>query len=170
MASLFLISSAALAITGAVPLVPVYLPIGVENYYFWQIFFIAPLLFVIRSFLVMMGFFVGKARRGSRKNRKWAVLVGYILAVPLMIVWIPSAVQAIFMILGMEQEEFVDIISEPGVWQAVYLAIYVTAMLWFIILLKEAIGAVMKMSSRRALVGALLSSVLPVVLFLLCVR
>ncbi|MCK7482347.1 MAG: hypothetical protein M0C28_38400 [Candidatus Moduliflexus flocculans] len=46
---------------------------------------------------------------------------------PLLVAWVPAFVQAAFMVLGMGQEEWVGILSEPGLWQTAYIAFFAAA-------------------------------------------
>jgi hypothetical protein len=121
---LYFVTSAILAIAGAVPVAPVFLGADPDNYYVWQMLFAPPLVFVV--WVLGSGLLLVLGKKGSRRS---AVLVGTAPAwgCPLIIVWIPSAVEALFMALGMGQEEWVGILSEPGIWQTAYLTCYAAA-------------------------------------------
>jgi len=122
--ALYAASSAALAAAGAVPMAPVFFGLDVDNYYFWQMVFILPLVFAV--WLLASGVLLATGKKGFARN---AVLVEAASAwgVPLLFAWAPSAVQAVFMSLGMGQEEWVGILSEPGVWQTIYLGVFLVA-------------------------------------------
>jgi len=126
-AALYIITSAVLGISGAVPTAPVFFGLDADNYYFWQMVFILPLAFVVWG--LAAGVLLATGKNGCARG---AVLAEAALAwgVPLFIAWVPSAVQAAFMALGMGQEEWVGILSEPGVWQAVYLGFFLVAGVW----------------------------------------
>lgn len=126
-AALYIITSALLAVAGAVPTAPVFFGLDADNYYFWQMVFILPLAFAV--WLLAAGVLLATGKKDCARS---AVLAEAALAwgVPLFIAWVPSAVQAAFMALGMGQEEWVGILSEPGVWQAVYLGFFLVAGVW----------------------------------------
>jgi len=124
---LYIVASAVLGASGAVPTAPVFFGLDADNYYFWQMVFILPLAFAV--WVLAAGVLLATGKRGCARS---AVLAEAALAwgVPLLIAWVPSAVQAAFMALGMGQEEWVGILSEPGVWQAVYLGFFLIAGVW----------------------------------------
>jgi hypothetical protein len=122
--ALYAASSAVLGAVGAVPTAPVIPGADVDNYYFWQMIFSVPFALAVGTFNA--GVLLAFTRKGSGRGsvvpaaaRAWAW--------PLLVAWVPSAVQAAFMALGMGQEEWVGILSDPGVWQTVYLAFYMAA-------------------------------------------
>jgi hypothetical protein len=124
---LYIVTSAVLAAAGAVPTAPVLFGLDVDNYYFWQMVFVLPLVFAV--WVLASGVLIALGKKGCARS---AVQTEAALAwgVPLFIAWIPSAVQAAFMALGMGQEEWVGILSEPGIWQAVYLGFFLYAGVW----------------------------------------
>jgi hypothetical protein len=123
-AALYALSSAVLGASGAVPTAPVFFGLDVDNYYFWQMIFILPLIFAVWGLFAGVLLAVGKKDIDRR-----AVLVDAAMTwgAALLIAWVPSAVEAAFMALGMGQEEWVGILSEPGLWQTAYLGFYLVA-------------------------------------------
>lgn len=121
---LYAAASAVLAVAGAVPAAPVIAGMGVDNYYAWQILFVLPL--IVAAWILASGVILALGEKGARKS---AVLAGTARAFigPLFAAWVPMAVEAAFMALGMRQEEWVGILSEPGFWQALYIAVYAGA-------------------------------------------
>ncbi len=122
--SLYALTSLGLGASGAVPLWPVIDGLGTDNYYFWQMVFVVP--GVILAWLLVAGllFMPDKVRAGGRGFAGTLSVAGPALGGPLFVAWLPPAVQAVFMVLGMRQREWVDILSEPGPWQILYLACY----------------------------------------------
>ncbi|MCJ7485425.1 MAG: hypothetical protein MUQ25_04570 [Candidatus Aminicenantes bacterium] len=124
---LYILTSAVLAVAGAVPTAPVFFGIDVDNYYFWQMIFVLP--------MILAAWFVSTAviriLDGREKDRPgfggMAALAGVALSSALFLAWIPSAVEAAFMAFGMGQGEWVGILSKPGPWQTAYLAVYAAA-------------------------------------------
>lgn len=123
-AVLYIVTSAVLGASGAVPTAPVFFGLDVDNYYFWQMVFILPLVFAV--WVLASGVLLATRKKGFARS---AVLVEAASAwgVPLIVAWAPSAAQAVFMALGMGQEEWVGILSEPGVWQTIYLGFFLAA-------------------------------------------
>ena len=124
---LYILTSAVLAVAGAVPMAPVFFGIDGDNYYFWQMIFVLP--------MILAAWFVSTAviriLDGREKDRPgfggMAALAGVALSSALFLAWIPSAVEAAFMAFGMGQGEWVDLFSDPGPWQTAYLAVYAAA-------------------------------------------
>ena len=121
---LYAAASAVLAVAGAVPAAPVIAGMGVDNYYAWQIVFVLPL--IVAAWILASGVILALGEKGARKS---AVLAGtaWAFSGPLFAAWVPTAVEAAFMALGMGQEEWVGILSEPGLWQILYIAVYAGA-------------------------------------------
>lgn len=121
---LYVLSSAVLGASGAVPTAPVFFGLDADNYYFWQMIFILPLIFAVWGLAagVLLAF-------GRKDFDRRTVLTDAAMtwAAALLFAWVPSAVQAVFMALGMGQEEWVGILSEPGLWQTAYLGFYLVA-------------------------------------------
>jgi hypothetical protein len=124
---LYILTSAVLAVAGAVPTAPVFFGMDVDNYYFWQMIFVLP--------VILAAWFVSTAviRILDRREKDrpgfvgTAALAGVALSSALFLAWIPSAVEAAFMAFGMGQGEWVDLFSNPGPWQTAYLAVYAAA-------------------------------------------
>jgi len=124
---LYLITSAILAVAGAVPTAPVFFGMDVDNYYFWQMIFVLPL--ILGVWLLASGFllFSRKRKNGCPGFGGTAALAGVALSSSLFLAWIPSAVEAAFMAFGMGQSEWVGLLSPPGPWQTAYLVFYAVA-------------------------------------------
>lgn len=124
---LYIITSAILAFAGAVPTAPVFFGMDVDNYYFWQMIFVLPM--ILAAWLVSAG--VIRVREWREKDRPGfggtAALAGVALSSALFLAWIPSAVEAAFMAFGMGQGEWVGLLSNPGPWQTAYLVFYAVA-------------------------------------------
>ena len=123
-AALHIVTSAVLALAGAVPTAPAFFGIDVDNYYVWQTVFILPL--VLSVWILTSGVILAL---GKKERRRSAVLAdsAWAWGGSLLVAWVPSAVEAMFMVLGMGQEEWVSILSEPCIWQAIYLAFFAGA-------------------------------------------
>ena len=124
---LYSVTSAVLAVAGAVPMAPVLFGIDVDNYYFWQMVFILP--WALASWMFAAGIIrlLGGREKGGPGFGGTAALGAVAMVSPLVLAWVPSAVEALFQALGMGQEEWVSILSDPGPWQTAYLVIYAIA-------------------------------------------
>ncbi len=145
---LYALSSLALAVSGAVPLAPVPFGIPGENYYFWQMILFIP--GVLLAWLMAGGLVRLFGRGGEGAFREAAALSGPALAAPLVFCWIPQAVQAVLMILGMGQEEFVGIVSVPGIWQTLYIGFHVAGLALAVVLFAVASRVSQPMSRLMA--------------------
>jgi ABC-type Fe3+ transport system permease subunit len=123
-AFLYLVTSAVLAVAGAVPTAPVLSGLDVDNYYVWQLIFVLPLVFAV--WILASGTLLALGKKGCRRSELLAE-AAWGWGGPLIVAWIPFLVQAAFMALGMGQEEWVGILSEPGIWQTVYFGFFVVA-------------------------------------------
>jgi len=121
---LYAATSAVLGIAGAVPTAPVFFGLDADNYYFWQMAWAVPWALAVWILASGVLLALGKKERG-----RTAVLseAAWAWSGPLLVAWVPSAIQAGFMGLGMGQEEWVGILSQPGIWQTLYLAFYAGA-------------------------------------------
>jgi hypothetical protein len=124
---LYSVASAVLAVAGAVPTAPVFFGMDVDNYYFWQMIFVLPL--ILGVWLLASGFLVfpGKRKNGGPGFGGTAGLAAVTLGVLLVVAWVPIAVFAVFMALGMGQSEWVGLLSNPGPWQTAYFVFYAVA-------------------------------------------
>jgi len=160
-------SSAVLAAAGGVPLAPAVAGMDVDNYYAWQIVFIVPLVFAV--WILASGVLLALGTRGCHRSdvlvrtaRAWGA--------PLLLAWIPSAVEAAFAVLGMGQAEWVDILSDPGVPQTLYLAIYVAAASWSVASFVRAGRSIHMKSWPAAISTGLAASFVAIGAYILFVR
>lgn len=160
-------SSAVLALAGSVPAAPVIAGMDVDNYYAWQIFFILPLVFAV--WVLASGVLLALGTRGCHRSdvlvkasRAWGA--------PLLLAWVPLAVESGFAALGMGQAEWVDILSVPGVWQTLYLGIYAAAALWAVVKFVLAARTIHKKSWPSAILTGLAASAVAIGIVLLFVR
>lgn len=123
-AVLYVLSSFVLGASGAVPTAPVFFGLDADNYYFWQMIFILPLIFAVWGLASTILLAFGKEGLDRRAVLADAAMTW---AAALLFAWVPSAAEAAFMALGMGQEEWVGILSEPGLWQTAYLGFYLVA-------------------------------------------
>jgi hypothetical protein len=170
MGTLYALTSLGLGASGAVPLWPVLEGLATDNYYFWQMVLILPgaaLLWVIAAGL-MHGLTPRKRTDGGFRTA--LAVTGAAMSGPLFAAWCPQAVQAAFMVLGMRQEEWVAILSDPGPWQALYITCYALAALLALRLFVAASRALRKTARGPAFVPGALAAALVIGVFLALVR
>ena len=163
------LTAAGLGVTGAVPMAPVFLPLVPENYYFWQMIFVLPLLLVVWFFLSAFIQVMGRSRKRGGSFRKTSAALAFALAGPLLLAWVPQTAIAVFYGLGMGQHEMVDILSAPGTVQAVFLGIFGVAVGWSYLLVVIAVTVSQKIRWWKGLILGTLAEalfLLPVVLAL----
>jgi hypothetical protein len=127
---LWLLTTAAVAVTGGVPMAPIFLSVRAENYHFWQMLFILPLFVLIWVFASVLVHLLGRGTRKGGSLRRTLAIFGFSLAGPIILLWAPQTTIAVFYGLGMGQQEMVDILSGPGRAQTLYLAAHGLALLW----------------------------------------
>jgi len=161
--ALYALTSVVLAMAGAVPLVSSVLPLSPENYYFWQTFFAVPFAFLGWGAAAGMLHLLDRRQRGRVALKKTAALAGPAVAAALFVAWLPMALAAFLMVLGMNQEELVGLLSEPGAWQVFDFALYVLGAAAGAVLLTLAAAHGRFKKARRArtiLIGGVATAVL----------
>ena len=124
---LYLITSAILGFAGAAPTAPVFFGMDVDNYYFWQMIFVLPMILATWLVSAVVIRVLERREKDGPGFGGTAALAGVALSASLFLAWIPSAVEAAFMALGMGQGEWVSLLSNPGPWQTAYLVFYAAA-------------------------------------------
>lgn len=128
------LTAAALAVTGAVPMAPIFLPLRTENYHFWQMLFTLPMLLTVWVATSIIVHLLGGGGRKGGSLKKTLALFGFAQGTPIFLVWIVQTVIAVFYGLGMGQKEMVDILSAPSTAQTVFLAVLGAALAWSFLL------------------------------------
>jgi len=118
------------AACGHFPAVPIILPFDLENYFVWQAALAIPwIIFCWLTVSVLTGLMLGViAGRSSRVRwKEMLILSGLALADFLFVIWLMHLLTAVFYLLGMSQKEWVDLLSEPGWFQTLYLTLLIVA-------------------------------------------
>lgn len=151
----FSLTSIAQAACGHFPAVPVILPLRLENYLVWQALLVVPWI-VLSWFLVGLLARVLLGLMGSAVSlRQVLVLLGLGFSSFLFMLWIPHLLTAVFYLLGMSQKEWVDLLSQPGWFQTLYLVLIALAILAGWLSLNLSLG---KISKKRRLAGYLVAN------------
>ena len=163
----YAVTAAVLAMTGAVPTAPVVAGLDVDNYYALQILFVLPLIYAV--WVLTSGVLLALGTRGSHRSQ---VLVAASRAWggPLLLAWAPSAVQAGFAALGMGQAEWVGFLSDPGIWQTLYIGVYAAAAVWAVARFVLAARSIHKKSWPAAILTGLAAAAVAIGSFILFVR
>ncbi len=163
----YAVSSAVLGLVGAVPTAPVVAGMDIDNYYAWQIVFILPLVFAV--WILTSGVLLALGTRGChrsdvlvRASRAWGA--------PLLLAWVPTAVEAGFAALGMGQEEWVGLLSDPGIGQTLYLGLYAAAVVWAVARFVLAARTIHKKSWPAATLTGFAASAVAIGIYVLFVR
>ncbi len=167
---LFALTSFGLAASGAVPLVPLVGRLPDENHYFWQMIFVGPgfLCAWLGASKLLLVFGPRDGRRGA--FRRAAALAGPSLALPFAVAWLPQAVQTGLMVLGMEQEEFAGIVSAPGIWQVLYIGMFMAAGAWAVLLFVTAARVCQPAGRLKSVLSGVLIAAAVAVPFVLFLR
>ena len=122
----FSLTSLVQAACGHFPAVPVILPLGLENYFFWQALLMIP--WVMASWLVASLVSRSMLSLLARNQVSFKpVLVGHGLSFSVFLfwLWLPHLLTSVLYLLGMSQKEWVDLLSSPGWFQTLYLVFLV---------------------------------------------
>ena len=152
-AGLYTVVAAALAVAGAVPMAPIFLPLRPENYYFWEMLFALPVVGSVWLAGSALIHFPGRRRESSLRTT--LAVFGFAMAGPFILAWLPLASAAVFYGLGMGQAEMVEILSIPSIPQTLFLGIYGLAAAWSLALVIRAAAVSRKTGPARALLLAL---------------
>jgi len=167
---LYAAASVARAATGAVPMAPTWVKFAEYNYLIWQTVFILPVLLLL--WILAAGLLQLLGWRGPRAApfEATAGLAGYAVGLPLLLLWVPQAVGAGLMLMGMSQAEWVEILSRPGSWQTFYIGVHIVAAAWAFVLLTLAARLAHKLPWWRALVTGFVVAAVAAAVFLGLVR
>ena len=136
------------------------------------------MIFVIPCILLAWGLatavVLGPRKRGRDRAavEKTLALIGVALAGSLFVAWIPTAFEALFMIIGMGQMEWVELLSRPGAWQVLYTGLYILAGMAAAVLLTLAAGQGCLPKAGRGKTGAvgLAAATVAAAVFMLFIR
>lgn len=157
------ITSFVQAASGNFPAAPTFLPFSLENYFFWQSLLVIPWIlagWVLISFLSVLILSGAKVRKTAPSPRQLSSALAISFYPFLFWLFLSHLLTAIFYTLGMSQKEWVDLISEPGWFQSMYIFLLVMAL--FSGLFSSSLTLSRMVPSRR-----MASGLLGVVFFLL---
>ncbi|MDD8020314.1 MAG: hypothetical protein PHU81_03890 [Acidobacteriota bacterium] len=127
---MFSLTSILQAFSGNIPAIPLILPLGLENYFVWQAVLFIPWLvlgWLAASWLARM--LLRKTGSRNLSLRQLSANLAISFYPFLFWLWLPHFFTAFFYLLGMTQEEWVDLISNPGWFQTIYIIFFIMALL-----------------------------------------
>jgi hypothetical protein len=152
---LYTITVAMLAAGGALITAPAFLVLPAENYYFYEIFFAAPVLFLDWIMAAGLARLLGRPRCGTGSFEGTLAALGFAVSVPFLITWVVETAFAVFLLLGGSQQAFMELSAHPGVVQTFVIAYQLVAVVWLLVLTILAVRAGLKTGWVKAvLVGA----------------
>lgn len=158
---LYTITVAILAAGGALISAPAFLMLPPENYYFYEIFFAGPVLFLGWLMAAGLARILGRPRRGMGSFEGTLAALGFAVSVPFLITWVVETAFAVFLLLGGSQQAFMELSAQPGAVQTLVIGYQLVAVAWLLILIVLAVRTGLKTGWGRAiLVGAVTTLVL----------
>jgi Yip1 domain len=170
MGILYTITVVCFAASGALISAPAFINLSPENYYFWEMFFAAPVFFL--GWILAAGFaqLLSRGGKGAGTFEGTLATLGFAVSVPQLVTWIPETIFVIFLLLGMKQEEFMERAAQPGFWQTFVIAYQAVAVIWMLILAITAIIVSQKMRWWRSLLIGLLTIAVFMAVMLVFIR
>jgi hypothetical protein len=143
---LYTLTVAGLALAGATIVVPAWIAIPADRYYYWEIFFGAPVYFagwILAAGIVQL---LSKPFGGRGSFEQSLAVLGFALTLPGFVTWIPETVETGFLLTGaMTQPEWLELIERPGPWKVIFQIYQVVALGWYLVLFPLAVRAVQRL-------------------------
>ncbi|MDP2914895.1 MAG: YIP1 family protein [Candidatus Aminicenantes bacterium] len=170
MGVLYTVTVALLTAGGALITAPAVISISSENYYFFEIFFALPV--VAAGWILAAGFarLLSRWGRGDGTFEDTLAALGFAMTVPMFVTWIPETVFAVLLLLGMKQEEFMELLEQPGFLQIFAFSSQIVAVVWMLVLIMIAVGVSQKLKWGRAVLVGFLTTVLFMAVMLIFIR
>jgi len=170
MGFLYTITVVCFAAGGALISAPAFINLQPENYYFWEMFFAVPIVFL--GWILASGFgqLLSRGGKGAGTFEGTLATLGFALMVPQLVTWIPETIFGVFLLFGMKQEEFMERAAQPGFWQTFVIAYQAVAVLWMLILVITAVIVSQKMRWWRSLLVGLLTTAVFMAVMLVFIR
>lgn len=148
---LYTFTDIGLAVIQAEIMIPAWVLIPKDEYYFWEIFFTIPVFIVtwiLASGLIQL---LSKIFKGSGTFESTAAVLGFALSIPNFVTWIPETIGTVLCLMGvMTQKDWIEVSSEPGFWKIFAQTYQFVAHAWFIILTWIGVAKVQKLQWWQA--------------------
>jgi hypothetical protein len=167
---LYTITVTLLAAGGALITAPAFLALAPENYYFYEIFFAVPVLFL--AWLAAAGWARLLGRPGREKGSFEGTLgaLGFAFSVPFLLTWLPETVLAILLLLGVSQQKIMELSAQPGIVQLLVIGYQLAAAIWMFFLAVLAAGTGLKTRWARAVLIGLLTTLVFLGIMIIFIR
>ena len=155
--ALYTLTVAGLAIADAEIVTPAWVAVPEEDYYFWEIFFAAPVTlmgWLLAASLVQV---LSQPFKGGGTFESGLAALGFALAIPMFVTWIPETIGTVLFLLGvMTQEEWWGVIARPGFWKVFAEVYQFVALAWYLALFTVAAKVVQQLRWWQAgIIGTL---------------
>jgi hypothetical protein len=167
---LYAASAALLGTGGARLTAPAMIPFPPENYYFFQMIFALPLFAVLWLLSSTLGHVLAVILGGRGSWKTAAAGLGFALALPSLMIWIPQTIFGVLLHTGMPQAEFMDLFARPGGLQTAGWIYHGLALAWMVRLSAAAIRAGRTLSAPKALCSAVVTTAAFAAGFLVFIR
>lgn len=155
---LFAVTAGLLAFGGALVAAPPLLPLAGVNYYFYQMIFALPVFLLGWVLTAAFARAFGRWRGGTSSFKGTLAALGFAFGVPALAAWIPQAVFAALTLLGMGQDEFMDLTAQPGLQRTIAFAVQGLVAVWTVFLSAAAVRAGLRLRWPKALPVGLLTA------------
>jgi hypothetical protein len=150
---------------------PAWIVIPRESYYFWEIFFALPVYlaaWILAAGLIQL---LCKPCGGRGTFEEMLAVLGFAVALPSSVTWLPETVGIILILLGaLTQAEWREIIARPGFWQLFSQVYQFVALAWFLLLFPLAVAAGQKVRGWQAAVVGVLTVAVTGLVVLIFIR
>jgi len=155
---LYAATSALLGAGGALVTAPAFLPFSAVNYYFFQMIFALPLFLAAWLLAAAAGRVLARLLGGRGSWKTTASGLAFAFVPPCLLIWLPPTAFGGFLLAGMPQAEFMDLLAEPGWLQIAGWSYHALAVLWMVALAAASLRAVHGLSRFKAVCGGLIVS------------
>lgn len=153
---LYTITVAGLAIVHARIMFPAWLPIPADQYYFWEMFFTVPVFIFGWILAAGIAYLSGRWLGGSGTFEDTLACLAFAMAVPTFVMWlVETTVTALTLNGTLTLQEWAEMTSRPGFWQAFIVAYQLVAFAWYAFLFPVAITQAQKLRWKAVATGAL---------------
>jgi len=148
---LYTLTVIGLAIVKAEIMAPAWISIPADEYYFWEVFFAMPVVFLGWILAAGVAQLLSKWFRGSGTFEGTLAVLAFAVTIPTFVTWIPETTGTILMLAGaMTHGDWVEATSRPGFWQVFGLAYQLIAVAWYVVLFPIAIAQAQRLRWRQS--------------------
>jgi hypothetical protein len=149
--ALYTLTVIGLAIVKAEIMAPAWIPIPADEYYFWEIFFVMPVVLLGWILAAGVAHWLSSPFGGSGNFEGTLAVLAFAVAVPTFVTWVPETAGTILILAGaMTHGDWVEATSHPGFWQVFGLAYQLVAVAWYVFLFPIAIAQAQRLRWRQS--------------------